>query len=790
MVGLCVGLAAPHAARATIAPQQAAAAHAKRTAPAPAVATETLLAISLNRVLQADALRVLVQADGSVALGCDDWDALNLARPATAADWQHADRCWRPLSALAALAWRVDGENQALVIDAPPTAFTTSRVTAQPAAAPVGAAARWGGFANYDLQWQRSSTPIAGSRTDAAHALLELGSFGPYGSGRITGLARDDGMQPRFVRLDSTWTHDVPQQMASLRIGDAIGRAGGWGRAMRFAGVQWATDFAIQPGFLSFPLPSMRGEAALPSTVDVYVNNSRRLQRNVPAGPFELTDLPVITGSGQVRVVVRDLLGREQVIMSPYYGSPVLLRPGLHAFSYEAGAVRENYGLDSTRYGKVYASATDRLGITDGFTREWRAELLGRDVAAGATGMWLLGGRGIGSLSAVASHAAGVGSGALGALGLDYQGTRWNSSLQLRGSTRRFSQAGGSPDGPTRLQATLAAGGVIGGTSLGISVIAQHPWQGEPQRLVSASLSHALGQVASLGLFALCNLVDRSTTVSLSLSVALDGRTSASLNSTRGRDRPSAVSTQLQLQRGVRDGRGFGFNLLADQTDARLTAQATQATDVAEFTAGVSRSSRRDDARQAAATSTDWRAGVSGGVAWLDDSVFLSRRIDGGFAVVEVDDYPDVQVLHDHRRVARTDLRGRALVPGLRGYEPNRISVDAADLPFDANVDALEVEVTPPARSGVIVRIPVQRRRSANLRLEGADGRALPVGSVLETGHRGEHFPVGFEGRAFVSGLAARTPITVRWPGGECSAVLVLAADADDAPELGVVRCQ
>ena len=42
-------------------------------------------------------------------------------------------------------------------------------------------------------------------------------------------------------------------QLASLRLGDSISGASGWGGAVRFGGVQWATNFSVQPDFVTFP---------------------------------------------------------------------------------------------------------------------------------------------------------------------------------------------------------------------------------------------------------------------------------------------------------------------------------------------------------------------------------------------------------------------------------------------------------------------------------------------------------------------------------------------------------
>ena len=213
--------------------------------------------------------------------------------------------------------------------------------------------------------------------------LLELGGFAGWGTVQTRLLARDLNGKATAVRLDTTWTRDQPLKVASLRVGDAISGTSSWGGAVRFGGVQWSTNFSTQPGFIAFPLPGVSGEAALPSTVDLYVDSALRMSREVPSGPFSIQDLPVTTGQGDARLVVRDILGREQVITQPFYATPRLLKPGLQEYSYELGFVRRNFGTDSNNYGRPLVVGTHRSGITKHFTGELHGELLG---LAGPTG--------------------------------------------------------------------------------------------------------------------------------------------------------------------------------------------------------------------------------------------------------------------------------------------------------------------------------------------------------------------------------------------------------------------
>ena len=147
-------------------------------------------------------------------------------------------------------------------------------------------------------------------------------------------LANRIGGVESVTRLETTWTLDLPERRTSLRVGDAATLpASGWGRSTRFGGIQYATNFATQPYLLTMPLQRVSGEAALPSTVDIFVNQSLISSQSVPPGPFSVNGLPGVTGLGEMRVVVRDLFGREQVVTQPFYASMSLLQHRLERAS-------------------------------------------------------------------------------------------------------------------------------------------------------------------------------------------------------------------------------------------------------------------------------------------------------------------------------------------------------------------------------------------------------------------------------------------------------------------------
>lgn len=752
-----------------------------------------LLALRVNGLEQPRAVEAL-RIGQRVALPADTWSDLQLKTP-DAPPLMYRAEPWQMLDAAGLnLRWRIDAPSQTLEIDAPASAFTGRRLAMNSGFVVAVPSEPMGGFVNYDLQWQRGSLGRGMREQNNASGLFELGGFGEIGALRSHALFRSHAGGTRWTRLDTHWTRDDPARMTSLRLGDSISQPGSWGRALRFAGVQWGSDFSLRPGFLSFPLPTLSGEATLPSTVELYVNNSRRLQGEVPAGAFDITDVPVVTGRGELRLVVRDLLGREQVVVQPYDASPQLLRTGLNAFSYELGVVREDYGVASARYGRVLAALTDRRGISDTYTREWRLELLGRTRAAGVAGTWLVPGAGVFNLAGVTSRAE-AGVGGLLVARAERQTTQSSGSVQLRYGSRHFQQAGQAAPLPAamsmatgawartpKLDVTATLGSSWGGSGVGFSFVQLASWQGPRQRLLAVNSSHALGHWGAVGVFAQRDIDNRRLAVSATLSIALGARSNASVTQTRQRgDGPARSQQSLQWQRQLPDSLGLGAQLNAElgPNAERYTAQLQWQGEHAGVSGGIARS----------AGGTDVRAGVNGGMAWLGSSAFFSRRIEGSFAVVEVGDYEGVPVLLEHKPAARTDARGRAFVSGLRGYEPNRITVDASALPFDAEVHALHTVLTPPARSGVLWRIPVKRTRAATFRLAGRDGRAVPPGSEFRVDGQARVFPVGLNGKAFASGLDFRSELQVQWPGGSCRAQLALPAGAEELPELGTLVC-
>jgi outer membrane usher protein len=737
------------------------------------VAEELWLAVSINR--QDPVVTLFLRAGGSLFAKGSDFERWRLKLPQTVPLW-HGGEAYYALDALPGIVSELDAGSQTLAIQAPATLFLPTSRFARPAL-PAPTSSPPGAFLNYDLLAQQimGQTHLDG--------LIELGAFNGAGVGTATALARNIEGQARLIRLETTWTRDEPGALASLRAGDAVSRSGAWSLPVRFGGVQWATNFAVRPGFVTFPLPAMSGESALPSTVDLFINDALRGRETLPPGPFTLQSLPVITGEGELRVVVRDLLGREQVLNERYYASPRLLQPGLADFAYQAGFLRNNFGLESNDYGRAFAAAAYRTGFTERFTGEVSAELLRSQQTVGASGTFLWDKLGVFTLSAAGSHSE-RGNGALSAVEFERQSRSFGMNLRTQAASADFAQLGMPPGerAPIRIREARVGFPLPGAGTVGAGYVEQEHRDRPDVRLANLSYQMKAGPGSLLFSAFRIETLDGERRAERALAVTftlpLDGRTSASAGAVRQAGRDSGT---VQVQRNLPAGEGMGYRLLARSgTGELLQAGVSAQSAIGTYTAEAA-SSQGDMA---------YRLGAAGGLAWLDDRAFLTRRLSDSFALVRVGEYAGVQVYADNQPVARTDAQGSALVPRLRAYDRNLLRIEQADLPLEAEIGALEHEAVPYYRSGLVVSFPVRPARGALLRLVLEDGKRPPPGAQVQLDDRTERFPLGLDGEVYLTGLAATQRGRAEWNGRRCVFELQVPETHDPLPHLGAVPCR
>lgn len=639
-----------------------------------------------------------------------------------------------PLTGVPGLSFALEEADSALTIICTAQCFEAQLLTVMPDHTPVVDHGS-GGFFNADLAATRQTDESSVS------GLFELGLFSRNGYGGAGFVA--ESQRGDVLRLETHWTFDFLERRERLRIGDGIVRGGATGVPFRFGGIQYGSDFALDPGFIPFPTPTLRGEAATPSIVDLYVDGALRMREGVDAGPFSITNTPLVTGGGVAQIVVTDALGRQQVYAQAFYASPTMLHPGLAEHSITLGVEREHFTLQSDDYGRGFATALYRRGFSDSLTAEIRAE-----AADGNTGIGI-----------AASFAHSV----LGQIDLAtaLSRTERNGAFARAGwqrSTRNFSVA-------VHAEAASAHFVRVG------------DYQDEPvgRWSAAANLSTDLDRFGTVSLaytFRDTEANERTETIGLSYAPQTRGRTHLFLNALHVRDERSYLTVSIGLSRQFGDAghASTRVELYNERLAAHISAQHTPEQSGGfgwRASAQMGQGERYDAAIAHLGTAHEVAAELSvtrraNGVrlqyatalAWIDGETFASRPVRESFALVDVG-VPGVTVQRDRRSAGVSNKDGRIIVNGLRPYEENRISIDMNEAPFDTLFEADEVLIIPAARSGAVARLARQDGRAGEVSLTTVAGAPLQRGAILVRVGDGARFPVGADGRVYVTGVAA-----------------------------------
>jgi outer membrane usher protein len=734
---------------------------------------EAVVELHINDQPAPAALVVRRDVDGTLLIRAADLEILRLKTPLRGAVQVNGERYYRLGPEMGAVVALDDATMQARVT-VPAQAFLPTRRESTQADAPRATRSAPGAFVNYDVSAEQSGDRRQGG------AFLELGLFGNQGVLTSTMVATVEPLQRQIARLDTRWDRDFPEMMATLRVGDSISSPGGWGRAVRFGGVQFGTNFSTQPMLVTTPLLAAHGEAVVPSTVDVFVNGRPIARESVPPGPFSIDHLPVLTGAGQLQVVVTDALGRQQVLTQPYYSGTALLRPDLAEYSFELGSIRQDYGERSFAYGDMLGVAMYRRGITDTLTAGARAEAQANGIfALGADAAWQAGMAGIVNAQ-VAAGGDSNGTGFLAGLGIEHNNDRLSAYAQTQYASRAFAQSGMANLTYKPRQRTFAGLGFDFGRhgNMQVAYGLQSYYDSGTVQTFGLGYSLSIGALGYLGLFASHAIAgDQDSSLLLNWTLALGDRRTLSTSLQQSSGANGGFEARTSLQRDLPAGSGIGYRVSLASTDEQDAYLAYQ---------GSAGMAEIDYARRHGESGV--RIGASGGLAVTAAGVMPARPLQQSFAVVQVADYEGLTVYLDNQPVGTTDEHGRVLVDALRPYERNEISVNPRQVPMDGSLSQRAIGVTPAYRSGALVRFPIERAMAATMRLVQADGSPVPAGAQAALG--AARFPLGLDGLLYVEGLRDSASLVVTWAGGACSSDVRRPGGNDPVPDLGDVRCE
>ncbi len=643
---------------------------------------------------------------------------------------------------------------------------------------------------NYNAFLSGNYNPGTGSsQVNGTSLTLDIRASSKFGVIRQSGIASSTS-PTSLLRLDTNWSCSDEETLQSTRAGDFISRGLTWTRPVRMGGFQLQRNFGLRPGLVTLPLPSFRGSAAVPSTLDVYVNDIKSYSTEIGTGPFSIDNLPISTSSNDMRVVITDVTGRKTEQSSPVFTSPNLLRKGLFDYSLSVGALRRNYGTESFDYDATPAAVGDlRYGLSNVLTGEAHAEAI-QGLLNGGIGGYLPLNRNFGMFNAaVAASASSKGSGVyayggwqgkLGAIDLAVSGSR---RFGLYQDLAAFTFTGNDPtfNGEipiAREQVSIGYYQAIMRASLYLSALHIRDGTGKSSYFASVDFSKQMARDATLfGNAYLGNGGTYGFGLGMTIPLNRDIQTS-----TRAQSNGGQLSIVSEASRAMSDSAGsYGWRIANSQSGSNslTSATATYKTNVLRTELGGTLAG--DDA--------GFYAQADGAAVLTDGNLFLANKVNDAFAVVDAG-VPFIPVKLENRDIGRTNGSGKFLVTGLRAYQDNKISLDVTAFPISANVASTEMSVTPREFSGVLADFGATKvNSSAIIILTDEHGAPLAPGIpvTLEKSH--ENVLMGYDGKVYLTRLGKKNKIVVRG-NGSCAAEFQFVEKKDIQEVIGPIICR
>jgi outer membrane usher protein len=685
-----------------------------------------------------------------------------------------------------------DEASLSLSLNLPPESFDAQRraVTGPPRAAPADRPDAVSAFLNYrvgtgrvaDAQLNTFASEVGGRRGEwllRSESLLETGDTGS-----------------RFTRFQTQAIRDERARARRWVVGDTFANSGLLGSALSLGGAGLSTAYQMTPYFVRYPSATFAGAAALPSDVEVYVGDTRVFHDRFAPGPFEVRDFNYYGGRQDVRIVTRDALGQEQVHAYPFYFTDQALAAGLHEFSYNAGALREDYGSESDGYGPPAASAMHRYGLNDELTVGGRGEY--------GDGRWNLGplatlrSNRFGTLALGAALGAGGeaggGTGAAYAAAYEYRYGMFNA----RTSTRRLAEGYGLAD-PFANDAAIESENIVGvgyglprlGT-LDVQAIDSQARGAPGIRSVAFSYSRSLLGRGSL--FANVRRDDdgsaASTTAFVGCSFTFGSRASVGAfhSST---ETSQADSLQVSSTLGPREGVGYRFAAEQVRYEQYELNRVTPYLEYNARPASLIVQGRSEESSTGEKVTT-WETAAQGSVYYVPGTWGLARRVDDSFAIARISPPVEgVRVYRNGEEVGRTDAEGLAFVPGVSAFLDNQVKIEQKDVPMAYALRSVTETIAPPFRSGTLVDFDARRSLGVVGNLRRA-GRPLEYRTgTLQVGEASQPFLTGSDGEFYLEDLAPGSYAgLVATDAGACSFEVVVPASDGPLLELAeAVTC-
>ncbi len=625
-------------------------------------------------------------------------------------------------------------------------------------------------FVNYQLSAQQSRNDQTGHNN--SHDLY-------VNSGLNLGVwrLRSNNTFRSDAKGDRTWSRaytylqrDLPGAHSQLTLGETF-TPGDVFRSVPIRGVQIASDMSMLPDSQQHYAPTIRGVAQTRARLEIRQNGFPVYSTYVSAGPYEINDLTLASGSGELEIILTEADGQVRRFTQPYATLTNLLREGVWRYSASAG--RYNAPFDATDDSMLWQGT---LAIGTRLNSTLYGGLMGNDFYQAAT----LGiGKSLGSIGALSfdvtrsSAQTEPEKSQHTVQGMSYS-VKYGKSFETR-TNLRFAGYRYSTEGYRDFTEAVRERS------------ADQRFRGSRRSMLEASVFQDIGLYSSLSLifsqenywqlddaqrqFQL-NFSSRFNTVSYSLYA------SQSLNDDEFNERQYGLTISVPLEFGRSTTATYDLRQNSGQLNHRAALSGRAQNGLLNYRASAA---SNESGRQSAELSLGYLApfaSLGAGITQGTDFSTLSLNASGALllhadgletgpylgetsGLIHVPNIANVGLLNDSS--ARTNDRGYALIPYLHPFRINRVILDTDQLDPNVEIDNGVTQVVP--RRGAVVKALFPARKVERLLVSTRNqyGTALPFGAQISNADGHVLGIVGQAGQSLLSTVEGQQTIHVRW---------------------------
>lgn len=704
------------------------------------------------------------------------------------------------LQAIPGLEQKMDLANQRFDLTIPQVALlNTARGYVSPERWDEGIAA---GLLNYSVSGQQDLHHRNG--VDSSNQFVSLQPGLNLGAWRLRNYSTYSHSESES-EWDSVYTYasrDIKSLKSQLVLGQGTTR-GGVFDSVGFTGVQMYSDNDMKPDSMQGFAPVIRGIARSNAEVTVYQNGHSIYKATVPPGPFEFSDMYPTGSSGDLKVVIKESDGSQSSFIVPYATLPVLQREGQVQYGLVAGKTRQD-GSDSRAEDFNFVQGSAAWGVGKGVT------LYGGYIQAEDKYSNLIAG-------------TGFNLGSAGALSFDisqswadvpqpdnirqmeyhsgqsyrvrYSKTLQQTNTDIAVAGYKFSTRGylsfqdflndwdpgnsAIDNGRERNRFDVTISQTLPFGTLSLTMYDASYWNSQHADSLNLGFSSTLGPVSySLNYAHTKNVdggygndsdeYDDDNVFSLNFSVPFSAFSNSeaaqsisanySMNSSKHGDTTHniGISGTAMQQNQLNWQVSEGYNADSEATNGNVTVGYQSS--YADVSAGYS----YDD------YSRRLNYSLRGGMVVHSGGITLARQLNDSVALVETPGVSGVPI--NGQTNVHTDYFGNAIVPYVRPYHSNQISLNTVEA-SDATAAIDNVAKTVVPTKGAVVRVKYNTwiGRKAMMTLI-FNGKPVPFGAVVtQTSDDSDDTRssiVGDSGEVYLVGLADKGQLMVKWGDG------------------------